>query len=71
MKRLVVLTAVVLLSAASLGCRCTNPFSRGPSCPTCGQAGMSAYGGGAAYGGEAFGAPGGGMPGEYVMPGPQ
>lgn len=71
MKRLLILTALAALSIASVGCRCTNPFTRGPSCPTCGTSGgMSAGYCGDAMGGAPMGA--GMMPPEgYVVPGPQ
>lgn len=69
MKKLLVLTAVAILSASALGCRCGSLFSRGPSCPTCGQAGSAGYGGDT-YGGEGYGMPPAGMPQTYAVPGP-
>lgn len=64
MKRLLVLTAVAILSATAIGCNCCNPFTRGPACPTCGQAGVSAYGA------DGYTAPPAMPPGTYAVPGP-
>jgi hypothetical protein len=65
MKRLLVLTAVVLLSVSALGCRsCGGLFQRGPACGSCGTAG------GASYGGDAYLAPPSVPPETYAVPGP-
>jgi hypothetical protein len=40
MKRLTVLTAVLMMTASTTGCRCLGLFNRGPSCQTCVQPAM-------------------------------
>lgn len=37
MKKLIILTAVMMLTGSAVGCRCNNSLWRGASCNPCGQ----------------------------------
>jgi hypothetical protein len=62
MKRLLILTAVAMMTAASLGCWHNNHVNRGAPCNTCPTGGVPACG-------DAYGVPGGMAPQMY-SPGP-